>query len=172
MLFCCIGAYSLSSSPFETALTAGFIWDDDRYVTENPFLRDANGLAKIWFQVGATVQYYPLVFTTFWVEYHLWGLRPFPYHLTNVLIHALSQRNKGSIIKSAAGQLPDTLLFHLTRMNHMMASFAFPISSFDETKWRRDVENQKREMLYAPHIQDGRFFNPWMPMERGASVAS
>ncbi|HBH87317.1 MAG TPA: hypothetical protein DDY17_06935 [Syntrophaceae bacterium] len=38
---------------------------------------------------------------------------------------------------------------------------------FDEMQWRRDVENQKQEMLYAPHMRDGRFFNPWMPIERG-----
>jgi len=37
---------------------------------------------------------------------------------------------------------------------------------FDEMKWRRDVEKQKKEMLYAPHIRDGSYFNPWMPMER------
>lgn len=36
---------------------------------------------------------------------------------------------------------------------------------FDEEKWRRDVENQKTEMLYASHYDKGRFFNPWMPMK-------
>ena len=35
-------------------------------------------------------QWYPLVLTTFWVEYHLWGLAPFGYHLINVLLHITS----------------------------------------------------------------------------------
>jgi len=72
------------------ALRAGFIWDDDQYVTGNETLRSSDGLRRIWFDVGATPQYYPLVFTTFWIEHHLWGADPFPYHLVNVLLHAAS----------------------------------------------------------------------------------
>src|SRR5208283_4875990 len=55
---------------------AGFIWDDNDYVTNNLTLRSLNGLLLIWFEPGATAQYYPLTFTTFWLEYHLWGLNP------------------------------------------------------------------------------------------------
>src|SRR5262245_50236806 len=69
---------------------AGFIWDDDSYVTANATLRSLDGLRRIWFQIGAVPQYYPLVFSTFWVEYHLWELAPFGYHLVNVLLHATS----------------------------------------------------------------------------------
>jgi len=70
------------------ALRDGFIWDDDSYVTENPTLHDPGGLRRIWFEVGAVPQYYPMVHTTFWLEYHLWGLNPVGYHLINVLLHA------------------------------------------------------------------------------------
>jgi Tfp pilus assembly protein PilF len=69
---------------------AGFIWDDDKYVTENLTLRSLGGLAQIWFQPTAAPQYYPLVHTSFWLEYHLWGLNPLGYHLVNVLLHALA----------------------------------------------------------------------------------
>jgi Tfp pilus assembly protein PilF len=70
------------------ALGSGFIWDDDAYVTQNMALRSARGLARIWLQPGATPQYYPLVHTTFWLEYHLWGLSPLGFHLVNVVLHA------------------------------------------------------------------------------------
>jgi tetratricopeptide (TPR) repeat protein len=70
--------------------SAGFIWDDDQYVTENATLKDGDGLLAIWLQPGATPQYYPLVFTSFWLENHLWGLNPLGYHLVNVSLHALN----------------------------------------------------------------------------------
>src|SRR5690349_6489364 len=59
---------------YTPAMRAGFIWDDPDYVINNPNLRTVQGLAKIWFSPRSTPQYYPLVHTSFWVEYHLWGL--------------------------------------------------------------------------------------------------
>ena len=67
---------------------AGFVWDDNFYVTENPALRSVDGLRKIW--TGETIQYYPLAFTSFWTEYHLWKLQPLGYHLVNLALHALN----------------------------------------------------------------------------------
>jgi tetratricopeptide (TPR) repeat protein len=75
---------------YQPVWQAGFIWDDDAHVTENTTLRTLDGLRRIWFERGATPQYYPLVHTSFWVEYHLWRLDPFGYHLINVLLQALN----------------------------------------------------------------------------------
>ncbi|HSW46565.1 MAG TPA: hypothetical protein VLM89_13440, partial [Phycisphaerae bacterium] len=47
-------------------LQCGYIWDDDFYVTNNKTLHDIEGLGRIWFRPGATPQYYPLTFTSFW----------------------------------------------------------------------------------------------------------
>lgn len=70
------------------ALRGGFIWNDDTYLTDNPTLDGAEALRLIWTEPHANEQYYPLVFTMFWAEKRLWGLRPFGYHLVNVLLHA------------------------------------------------------------------------------------
>ncbi len=70
------------------SLSSSFIWDDDDYVTANSTLRSLGGLRQIWLEPAATPQYYPLVFTTFWIEQHLWGLNPTGYHLVNSLLHA------------------------------------------------------------------------------------
>jgi tetratricopeptide (TPR) repeat protein len=72
------------------AMRGGYIWDDNAHITDNATLRSSDGLAKIWFEPEALPQYYPLVHTTFWVEYHLWQLHPFGYHLVNVLLHAVN----------------------------------------------------------------------------------
>ena len=72
------------------ALRSGYIWDDDVYVTHNPTLRTVEGLWVSWAHLSANVQYYPLVFTSFWLEYHVWQLSPFGYHLVNVVLHLLN----------------------------------------------------------------------------------
>ena len=66
----------------------GFIWDDNLRVSENPTLRSLGGLHRIWFELASNKQYYPLVFTSFWIEYRLWGADPLGYHLVNLLLHA------------------------------------------------------------------------------------
>lgn len=83
LVLCTLAAYY-------PALHAGFIWDDDDYLTGNTTLRDLHGLRRIWLEPGAVPQYYPLVHTTFWIERHLWGLRPTGYHLSNILLHVIS----------------------------------------------------------------------------------
>jgi len=78
---------------FIPALRAGFIWDDEA-LTENVWLRTPGGLRRIWIPPGASnefeAHYWPLVYTSFWLEQKLWGLAPLGYHLTNVLLHALN----------------------------------------------------------------------------------
>jgi L-ascorbate metabolism protein UlaG (beta-lactamase superfamily) len=46
-----------------------------------------------------------------------------------------------------------------------VASCMRNVPAFDEAGWRRDVESRSTSQLYAPHYADGRYFNPWMPME-------
>jgi protein O-mannosyl-transferase len=67
---------------------AGFIWDDDRYVTENPLLTAPDGLRRIWLSFDSPSQYFPLTYTTFFIERYVWGLNPAGYHWVNLLLHA------------------------------------------------------------------------------------
>jgi tetratricopeptide (TPR) repeat protein len=65
----------------------GILWDDDAHLTA-PALRGMPGLWRIWFDVGATQQYYPLVHSTFWLLDSIWGDQTLPYHLLNITLHA------------------------------------------------------------------------------------
>ena len=75
---------------YESVLRDGFIWDDNSYVTQNHALRSLDGLRRIWSEPRSSPQYYPLVFSSFWVEYHLWGGQPLGYHVVNILLHSLN----------------------------------------------------------------------------------
>jgi protein O-mannosyl-transferase len=65
---------------------AGFIWDDESHLTQNPCIVGPLGLKEIWTSTRAV--YYPLVLTTFWGLHKLVGLNSSPYHILNVLMHA------------------------------------------------------------------------------------
>jgi len=75
---------------YQPAWHAGFIWDDDAYVTENPLLAAPDGLTRIWFSRDSPSQYFPLTYTTFRFEYALWGLNATGYHWINILLHAVN----------------------------------------------------------------------------------
>lgn len=67
-------------------MRGGFLWDDNAHVTRSE-LRSTAGLVRIWFDVGATQQYYPLLHSAFWIQHKLWGDRTIGYHTINVILH-------------------------------------------------------------------------------------
>jgi protein O-mannosyl-transferase len=67
----------------------GMLWDDDAHMTRAD-LRSIGGLWRIWFDVGATQQYYPAVHSAFWLFNLLWAQNTFGYHLVNIVLHASS----------------------------------------------------------------------------------
>jgi tetratricopeptide (TPR) repeat protein len=72
---------------FAPVFWAGFIWDDDAYVTGNTLLTTPDGWWRIWFSAHFQSQYFPLVYTTLRMEYMLWGLNPLGYHAVNLCLH-------------------------------------------------------------------------------------
>jgi tetratricopeptide (TPR) repeat protein len=71
------------------AVNGGLMWDDNAHVTR-PELQSVHGLWRIWFDVGATQQYYPLLHSAFWLEHQLWGDDVTGYHVVNLVFHALA----------------------------------------------------------------------------------
>jgi protein O-mannosyl-transferase len=68
-------------------LHGGKIFDDE--IMLNPLVQSPAGLPYIWFK-AMTTDYFPLTFTSLWLDYRVWGDDMFGYHFTNVLLHAIS----------------------------------------------------------------------------------
>ena len=96
------------------ALSGTFIWDDDGHVTR-PELRSLAGLGRIWFELGATQQYYPVLHSAFWLEQFAFGDAPAGYHLLNVLLHATAACLFAQVLRrlNVAGAWFAALLFAL-----------------------------------------------------------
>jgi protein O-mannosyl-transferase len=73
---------------YQPAWRAGFIWDDDVYVTHNRLLTAPDGLKRIWFSLDSPSQYFPMVYTALRMERSAWGLAPAGFHWVNILLHA------------------------------------------------------------------------------------
>ena len=70
-------------------LWGGFVWDD-KLCIEVDAVREVSGLWQIWFSPSNLENeghYWPLTYTTFWLEHKLWGFDPTGYHVVNVLLH-------------------------------------------------------------------------------------
>ena len=73
-------------------LWGGLIWDDFIWSQSRAVL-EWSGLSTIWSwpsRIEREVHYWPLTYTTFWLEHKIWGLAPAGYHVVNVLLHLLN----------------------------------------------------------------------------------
>lgn len=80
---------ALTAVAYLPAMYAGYIWDDDIQLRQSQLIQTTEGLYKIWFTTQAP-DYWPLTSTTFWIEWRIWGDNPSPYHVTNIVLHALA----------------------------------------------------------------------------------
>jgi Flp pilus assembly protein TadD len=75
---------------FSPALRNGFVnWDDLETLVENQNFRGMTWSHLSWmFTTFHQGHYQPLSWLTFSLDYLLWGMDPFGYHLTNILLHS------------------------------------------------------------------------------------
>ena len=66
-------------------------FDDDKYITQNPDIREFSWKqAKTIFSSFHYGLYKPMVLFSYSIEYHFFKLNPIPYHCTNILLHVLN----------------------------------------------------------------------------------
>ena len=68
------------------SINGGFIWDDELLITNNSLIKVSDGLYQIWCSAEA-IDYWPVINTTFWIEWRLWGMNPTGYHVGNLILH-------------------------------------------------------------------------------------
>src|SRR3954471_12224407 len=112
------------------ALHGSLVWDDNAHVTRLE-LQTLHGLWRIWFEPGATQQYYPLLHSAFWIEHRIWGDSPVGYHLVNILLHA------------TAAALLALLLRRLAVRGAWLAAFVFLVHpvAVESVAWISEQKN-------------------------------
>src|SRR6266513_5293332 len=84
--FFCLILAVVTILAYQPAWHGGLLWDDDNCTTP-PELRSLDGLRRIWFVPRTIAQYYPLLFSSYWLQQRLWGDSTTGYHLVNLLLH-------------------------------------------------------------------------------------
>jgi hypothetical protein len=86
-------------------------WDDPKLVTENPLIKDLSldGIKAI-FTSHMTIHYKPLVFLSWAVEYHFFGLNPTVFHTTNMLLHIFNTCLVYLVLLQFSGSKPVSFL--------------------------------------------------------------
>jgi Flp pilus assembly protein TadD len=113
------------------------LWDDDAHLTAAA-LRPVAGLWRIWFDLGATQQYYPVVHSAFWLMHRLWGDVTTGYHLVTILLHATS------------AYLIVVALTRLAVPGALLAGFAFALHPVhvESVAWMTELKNTLSTVFY------------------------
>ncbi len=105
----------LAFTTFWPVLHVGFLWDDHVMIESNPWMQSWSAAAIRHdfsgdvFDGRGDAYYRPAQTLANRLDYSLWGLRPFGYHLTNLGVHALNAVLVGELVL-ALGFLPLTAL--------------------------------------------------------------
>ncbi|HMD35681.1 MAG TPA: tetratricopeptide repeat protein [Vicinamibacterales bacterium] len=115
----------------------GLLWDDDHHVTRAE-LQPVNGLWRIWTELGATQQYYPLAHSAFWLEHGVFGDEPSGYHVVNIGLHALSAYLLALVLRRAGVR------------GGVVAAFVFAVHpvNVESVAWISELKNTLSTALY------------------------
>lgn len=99
-----LGIAACTFLTFFPALKNGFVnWDDNAYVYDNLNIRLAGWPLFHWsFTAGINGHWHPLTLLSYALDYACWGLNPFGFHLTGIILHTLNVCLVFSLIRRLA----------------------------------------------------------------------
>jgi Tfp pilus assembly protein PilF len=124
---------------YHPAWRGGVLWDDDDHMTPAD-LRGVSGLGRIWFEVGAAQQYYPVVHSTFWALDGMVGHETLAYHLLNIALHAISAFLLALVLKRLAFPTAAAVL--------AAAIFALHPVHVESVAWITELKNTMSGVFY------------------------
>lgn len=84
----------LSIGLYTNTIKNGFVLDDDDVIINSPLIKDFTNVNKLfdrdYFYLSGEMSYRPVVTLSYFTDYKLSSLKPWGYHLTNVLLHAIN----------------------------------------------------------------------------------
>lgn len=78
---------ALTLAAYWPSMWGDFVWDDQKMIPMNPLITQADGLWKIWSPWTEQADYWPLAYSTHWLEWRVWGASPAGYRAANVALH-------------------------------------------------------------------------------------
>jgi len=79
---------------YVNSLSNQFVYDDDFTIVNNYFVKTWSNFPllfqKDYFKYSGELSYRPVVTLSYFVDYSLWKLNPFGFHLTNTLLHTFN----------------------------------------------------------------------------------
>jgi Tfp pilus assembly protein PilF len=168
---------------YSNTLENSFVFDDYLVIADNNFIKSWHNLPRIFSKnyltssedtyllgkqdVGSGESTYrPVVTTTYFIDYCLWGLKPFGYHLTNLLLHIVnalllfyfvSLITKNHMIALLAGLLfalhpVNTEAVYVISFRKDLLAFLFFISSLIIYIRLDDYRGKKKPIAYCLSI--------------------
>ena len=79
---------------YSNTLKNGFVYDDESTIVNNTLIKDFSNISKLftkeYFISSAEASYRPVVTFTYFLDYAIYGLNPYGFHLTNLILHAIN----------------------------------------------------------------------------------
>ncbi|MBS1518557.1 MAG: tetratricopeptide repeat protein [Bacteroidetes bacterium] len=94
-VYCYLIIIAVTYIVFYNSLSNEFVFDDENVIVNNPTVQNSGNIPKFFtgeegFHKVIGKYYRPIVSSTYAIDYSIWGLDPYGFHLTNVIIHIIS----------------------------------------------------------------------------------